>query len=293
MRVRLLGTAAGGGFPQWNCGCPNCRGVREKAIDAEPRTQASCAVSLDGRRWFLLHASPDVRAQIESFPPLWPTAGRASPIAGVLLANGDLDACLGLLMMRESTSFSVWGTSQVLDDFRGCTMAKTLQRRPDQVTFCALEPGRAVALADGLIVEAVPVPGKPPLHLAEARPGSPLDNAALVLSDGKTRVVWAPTVAEPTAALEQAVRSADAVLFDGTFFTDGELAELGLSTRTARQMAHLPVSESLPWLAAAPGRRILVHLNNTNPLLRADSEARKRVSEAGIEIGFDGMEVFP
>src|SRR5688572_22146456 len=170
MRVRVLGAGAGGGVPQWNCACRVCRAARADTQAVRPRSQASAAISRDGRIWFLLHASPDVREQIESFAPLHPRGTRDSPIGGVLLANGDLDACLGLLSLRESQPLAIYATGAVTSGFRDANaMARTLERFPGQVTWRRLELGVAMPLLDGagdpsgLEVTAYPVPGKVPL----------------------------------------------------------------------------------------------------------------------------------
>ena len=164
MQLRVLGSAAGGGFPQWNCGCANCSGVRAGTLRARPRTQECVAVSADGRRWVLLNASPEIRAQLESFPALWPRAPRHSPVAAVALTNGDLDHTLGLLSLRESYPISVYATAAVRDGFReGNALYRTLERFPDQVSWSALELGREAALADtGLFATAFPISGQAP-----------------------------------------------------------------------------------------------------------------------------------
>src|SRR5262249_9322456 len=189
MLVRVLGSAAGGGFPQWNCGCPNCRGVRDGSLDARPRTQASAAISADGASWFLLNASPEIRAQIESFALLHPRAARHSPLAGILLTNGDLDACLGLLSLRESQPLIVYATPAVRRGFcEGNRFYRTLERFPDQLSWrdLAVDAGpRPLMLAEGkasgLTVEAVAVPGKVPLHLVGIAADHSEQNLALVI----------------------------------------------------------------------------------------------------------------
>src|SRR5499425_414416 len=178
MLIRVLGSAAGGGFPQWNCGCPNCHGVRAGSLKATARTQESVAVSSDGDRWFLLNCSPEIRQQIESCPPLHPRGPRHSPIGAILLSNGDLDHCLGLLSLRESHPLAVYTTERVRRGFtEGNVLYRTLDRFPGQVTWHALRIGREEALISvdghpsGLLVEAVAVPGKLPIHLeGGARP---------------------------------------------------------------------------------------------------------------------------
>ena len=201
MLVRVLGSGAGGGVPQWNCACRICRAVRAGTRAIVPRSQASAAISGDGVSWYLLHASPDVRLQIESFQPLHPRGTRDSPIAGILLSNGDLDACLGLLSLRESQPLSVHATSAVTRGFRdGNPLVRTLERFPDQIKWIELGLGAEVTLRDGdgrptgLDVTAVAVPGKVPLHLVGRQPPSDEDNVALRVRDRASGrvLVWAP-----------------------------------------------------------------------------------------------------
>ena len=299
MQVRVLGSAAGGGFPQWNCGCPNCSGVRAGTLRAKPRTQECVALSADGERWFLLNASPEIRAQLESFPPLWPRGPRHSPVSGVVLTNGDLDHCLGLLSLRESHPISVWATSAVRAGFtEGNALYATLERFPDQVTWHELALGAEAPLGgdSGLSVTALPIPGKLPLHLEARRARSPADNVALRIRDARRRVTLAylPAVAGPSPEVQEAVRGADCTFFDGTFWSSDELIAAGLGTRRAEDMAHWPVGGpkgSLEFLGKLPGRRLLIHVNNTNPLLREDGPQHQAVYAAGVEVAHDGLEL--
>ena len=304
MLIRVLGSAAGGGFPQWNCGCANCRGVREGSVKALPRTQESVAVSADGERWFLLNASPEIRQQIESFPSLHPRAARHSPIAALLLTNGDLDHCLGLLSLRESHPLVVYATERLRRGFtEGNVLYRTLERTPDQVTWRTLKPGREEELAgrdgrgSGLSVEAVPVPGKPPIHLERAFAPDPEDSIAFKVREHASGRVLAyfSGVAAVTDAVLGALEDADGVLFDGTFWSDDELPSQGLGDKRAAQMAHVPIGGARGSLALLGGlaakRRIYIHINNTNPILREDSRERAAVVAAGWEVAWDGMEV--
>ncbi|HKU43056.1 MAG TPA: MBL fold metallo-hydrolase, partial [Polyangiales bacterium] len=212
----MLGSAAGGGFPQWNCGCDNCRAARSGSGDVWPRTQESVAVSADGDSWFLLNASPEVRAQIESFPALHPRAARHSPIAGVVLTNGDLDHCLGLLSLRESYPLGLYATASVERGFReGNVLFKTLQRFPGQLRFerLKLHESRALLRADGspsgLWIEAVPVPGKLPIHLEGSGQPSPEDNVGLLIREPASdrTLGYFPAVAAPCPQLTAAGES--------------------------------------------------------------------------------------
>jgi len=302
--IRVLGSAAGGGFPQWNCGCPNCRGAREGTIRARPRTQESVAVSADGDSWFLLNASPEVRAQIEACPALHPRAPRHSPIAGILLSNGDLDHCLGLLSLRESHPLVVYTTEAVRRGFtEGNVLYRTLQRFPEQVTWRMLKAGREDELLGpghrptGLSVEAVPVPGKPPVHLEGLAASDPEESVGFRIrqaASGRVLAYFSSAGALP-ASVRHAMQDADCIFFDGTFWASDELPALGLGTKRAEAMAHLPVGGRDGSLALLGGlrarRRLFIHINNTNPLLREDSDERAAVVAAGWEMAEDGMEI--
>lgn len=304
MRIRVLGSAAGGGFPQWNCGCSNCRGVREGTSRSAARTQESVAVSSDGERWFLLNCSPEIRFQVESFVGLHPKAPRHSPVAAIVVTNGDLDHTLGLLSLRESHPLVIYATERVRTGFtEGNVLYRTLERFPGQVTWRALEPGREAPLAgadgrpSGLLIEAVPVPGKQPIHLEHHGAGDPRDNVGLQIREAATgrRLAYFPAAGELTADVRRALGEADCVFLDGTFWSSDELPARGLGTKRAEDMAHLPVGGARGSLSAlqglAAGRRIYIHINNTNPLLCDDSPERKEAEAAGWEIAFDGMEV--
>lgn len=304
MRVLVLGTAAGGGFPQWNCGCPNCRGVREGSLRAEPRTETQIAVTADGVAWFLLGASPEIRAQIEGAPPLHARGPRHSPVAGIVLANGDLDHVLGLLCLREAHPLRLHATRAVREGFtEGNALYRTLERFAGQVTWDELRLGEPRSLdlpdgrASGLSVEAVAVPGKLPPHLAGLRAPSPEDTVGLVIREAARgrSLAFFPSVGAPTPALAPALREADLVLFDGTLFADDELISLGVGMQRAAELAHWPLGGaggSLAFLAELPARRkLLIHVNNTNPVLREGSPERAAVAAAGVEVARDGMEV--
>ncbi len=305
MRVRVLGSAAGGGFPQWNCGCYNCRGVRQGTLQASPRTQESLAFSADGESWFLLNASPEIRGQIESFAPLHPRGPRDCPIAGILLTNGDLDHCLGLLSLRESQRLSVYATERVRAGFvEGNALYATLQRFPGQVTWTGLAPGvaRELSLPDGkpsgLTLRPIAVPGQPPLHLRfKFSEPHPEDNVGFIIqaAAGGATFAYVPGCARVTPELADAVSGADCLFFDGTFWSSDELIALGLGTRRAEDMAHLPIGGSggsLAAFAARPrGQRFFIHINNTNPILREDSRERGEVQAAGWQVAHDGLEL--
>ena len=297
MLIRVLGSAAGGGFPQWNCGCANCRGIRDNTLRARARSQECVAVSADGASWLLLNCSPEIRQQIESFPGLHPRAPRHSPIAGIVLTNGDLDHCLGLLSLRESHPLVVYATEPVRRGFvERNVLYRTLERFPGQVTWRVLKTGREEEVA-GLTVEALAVPGKPPVHLESLAPSDPEENIGVrVRAPATGRVLaYLSAAGGVTDEILHALDGADAVFFDGTFWSSDELPKLGLGTKRAEEMAHVPVGGpggSLARLAGVrAGRRVYIHINNTNPMLREDSPERAEVSAAGWEIAWDGMEV--
>jgi pyrroloquinoline quinone biosynthesis protein B len=304
MRIKVLGAAAGGGFPQWNCGCPNCRDIRSGALAAKPLTQECVAVSADGERWFLLNASPEIRSQIENCPALHPREPRHSPIAAILLTNGDLDHCLGLLSLRESHPLVIYATERVHRGFtEGNVLYRTLQRFPGHVTWRTLAADEETELsgldgqASGLTVEAIAAPGKPPVHLEGNAPSDPGENIGVVIHERRTgkRLAYFSAAAAVTPAMRATFGRADCVFFDGTFWASDELISLGLGDKRAEEMAHLPVGGEGGSLQAFAGvrvpKKIYIHINNTNPLLRPHSAERGQVEAGGWEIAYDGMEV--
>jgi len=305
VKIRVLGSAAGGGCPQWNCACRNCRGARDGSVRIEARTQECVAVSADGEAWFLLNASPEVRAQIESFPALHPRRPRDSPIQGILLTNGDLDHTLGLLCLRESHPLVVYATEAVRRGFvESNVLYRTLQRFPGQVSWRTLRIGAEVELwkdggdRSGLSVEAFATPGKLPVHLEGLgyTPDS-RDNVGFRIRERGSRraLVYLPAVGRLTPEVLSAADGAGCLFFDGTFWSEDELRELGASEKRASDMAHLPIGGAGGSLAAFGGARtsprIYIHLNNTNPVLRDDSPERAAVDGAGWQVARDGMEI--
>ena len=304
MLVRILGSAAGGGFPQWNCGCPNCVGVRRGSIRALPRTQESVAISADGDSWFLLNASPEIRQQIESFDKLHPRRLRDTPIQGIVLTNGDLDHCLGLLSLRESQPLALYSTSRILRGFsEGNVLYRTLERFEGQAQWHELELGGAEqplqllnGAPSGLALRSFAAPGKPALHLDQSR-ADPGDNIGVLIRDLRANksLAYIPAAGSSSAAVVAAAAEADAVFFDGTFWSSDELIALGASSRRAEDMAHWPIggaAGSLRFLAELDrARRVYIHINNTNPILRDDSPERAALHAAGVEVASDGMEL--
>ncbi|GAA4894157.1 pyrroloquinoline quinone biosynthesis protein PqqB [Actinomycetospora straminea] len=296
MWLRVLGAGAGGGFPQWNCGCPGCRAVREGSRPASPRTQSSIAVSADRTTWFLVNASPDLRAQIEAAPELRPRDKRDSPIAAVLLTDAELDHTMGLLLLREGPGVAVHATDAsfaTLTD--GTGFVPTLERYT-QVTRHVVVPGETVALAEGLSYTAFDVP-----TVKKARFGGGTDIEGRVVgyrftdtTSGRT-AVYLPGVQEVTPAVHDELAAADVVLVDGTTWTDDEMIRLGLASKTARDMGHLAVDGPDGSLAVLSGlraeRKIYVHINNSNPMLLEDSAEYATVTARGAEVATDGLEV--
>jgi pyrroloquinoline quinone biosynthesis protein B len=292
--LRVLGSAAGGGSPQWNCGCPVCAAVR--ARPGLGRTQSSAAVSADHRRWFLINASPDVRSQIEAFPGLHPQdAERTTPLEAVLLTDAELDHTLGLLLLREARALRLYATPAVhkaLCD--GSGILRTLERYC-QVEWQAIVPGADVRLTDGLSCRAFDAP-----TTKRARFGAEVDHGRVVgyrLTDERSggTLVYLPGVQALTPAVRAEIEGCDCLLIDGTCWRDDELVRLGLSGRTSREMGHLPIDGPDGSLAQVPAlgvrRTIFVHMNNTNPILLADTPERRVVEDSGMEVAMDGLEV--
>lgn len=284
-------------MPQWNCACDNCVLARAGDARVARRTQDSIAVSGRGDQWLLVNASPDIGVQLQSFAPLHPRGPRDTPIAAVALTNGDLDHVVGLLSLRESQPFSVLTTERVREGLvERNAMLRTLARTPDQVTWRRLELGRELLLDDvGVAVTALAAPGKLPVHLTGVIPPSPEDNVALRIRDLTTnRVLVVATAIGSLDGLGDVLAPADAYLFDGTFWADDELVALGLGKARAKDMAHVPVGGpdgTLARLGRLDGRRVLTHINNTNPVLREGSAERAQVERAGWEVAFDGLEI--
>ncbi|MBX3332936.1 MAG: pyrroloquinoline quinone biosynthesis protein PqqB [Nitrospira sp.] len=303
MVIRVLGSAAGGGFPQWNCACVNCAGVRKGRIAAITRMEESVGLSAGASDWFLINASPDIRAQIESCVSLHPPQSRSSPIQAIVLTNGDLDHCLGLLTLRENHRLVIYTTDSVRRGFtEGNVLYRTLQRFAEQVTWrtLKLDVEEPLLLADGrpsgLSVMAVAVPGKLPIHLEGlVSPGEPDVNVGLRFRQSDDGGVFAyfPAVGRITSSVLNALEDADCIMFDGTFWSSDELSAPGFLGKSAEDLAHWPVSGSHGSLAMlsqiTARRRVFIHINNTNPMLRVDSPERTLVDAAGWEVAWDGM----
>lgn len=299
IRVRILGAAAGGGLPQWNCACQNCQAARRGSIQAQ--TQSSVAISSDGRRWFLINASPDLRAQFGAFAPLHPASSpaRNNPLEAILLTNADLDHTLGLLLLREGEPLHLHA-SKAVREYLSCDLAFI----PILTAFCGVvwhEPPvkqwASLSLKNGqpsgLAYQAIPLRSPPPVFSSN-KTSINEQTLAFLIKDKRSggTLLIAPDVFEITQNLEDALRNVDAVLFDGTFWSEDELGVVKTSARKASAMGHLPIKNgSLDILSRSPARnRIYLHINNTNPILFPGSTERQAVESAGIVIGCDGME---
>lgn len=293
----VLGAGAGGGVPQWNCGCQVCRLAWSGDARVKPRTQSSLAVTTDCKSWLLLNASIDLRQQIIATPALQPrSAARSSPIAAVLLTNADIDHAAGLLVMRERQPFSIFGTPSTLDMIAANPIFEAVGRD--------IAPRRAVNLGEtfepmpGLIVELFSTPGKVPLWLEGGEVTTDDIGEGTVgvsIAAAGRKLIYAPGCARMTEGLRERVATADVVLFDGTLFADDEMIAAGLGDKTGRRMGHMPISGADGTLEAFPreaaGRRIFTHVNNTNPILIEGSPEESIVKAAGWEVAFDGMEI--
>lgn len=295
MQVRVLGAAAGGGFPQWNCHCNNCRRLRLGTLKGTARSQAQVAISPDGGAWHLLNASPDLRLQIESSPCLWPSEGiRHSPIRSVVITSAEIDAVVGLLSLREFQPFTVYSTRAVQDILRReNSLFQALHRLEDQVRWCAFCPGNVFELDSELSVEAIPLGGGYPTFAGGTRP---MEEAVvgLAIEHGGRSLLFLPGVGEITENLLEWMEKSDVLLFDGTFWSDDELSRVQQGARTARQMGHVPMSGPSGSLETLKGlkrpKKIFMHINNTNPVLDEESAERRALTDGGWELAYDGME---
>ena len=298
LKALVLGSGAGGGVPQWNCGCRVCR-LAWNGTRVKPRTQAGLALSIDGENWLLLNASIDLRQQILATPALHPKGGgRHSPIAAIVLTNAEVDSSAGLLALRERQPLAIFGTETTLDAIGA--------NRMFDVVDPAVAPRRAVRLGEpfeplpGIKLELFSVPGKVPLWLEEENVGTDEmgeETVGVAVEAVGKRLVYAPACARVTEDLEARIATVDALFFDGTLFTDDEMIVNGLGEKTGKRMGHMPVSGPGGTLEALDRhghvRRVLIHINNSNPILIEGSPEEAKVRAAGWEIAFDGMEIAP
>ena len=302
MHIRLLGTGAGGGFPQWNCNCHNCKRLRAGTIKSSARTQSSITVSSNGEDWVLFNASPDIRAQIESFPPLQPARKiRDTGICAIILCDGQIDHTTGLIILREHDKpWDVYCTRSVYEDmttgypvfnilghFRGVNWHEV---QTDQTSF-------TITKADNLVFTAVPLKSEAPPYSPHRHNTVPGDNVGFRVEDTATgkNLFYAPGLGIIEDHVLEYMKNADVLLVDGTMWTNDEMAKHGISNKLASEMGHLDqsskggIKETLDSLDRP--RKILIHINNTNPILDEESEERKLLNDSGIEVSYDGMEI--
>ena len=304
MKIRVLGSAAGGGFPQWNCNCPNCAGLRAGTLRATARTQSSIVVSGgSATEWVLVNASPDLLAQLQANPVLQPgRAIRDSALCGIVLADGQVDHTTGLYMLREaSRPWPLWCTDSTYADLtRGNPILAVLTH------YCGVDRKRIGLEGEQFVVDglptvrwrALPVASKPAPYSPNRESPVPGDNIALEITDEITgrAAFYAPGLGAIDQTIWRTMQSARCVLVDGTFWTDDEMIQLGVSRKRGRDIGHLPQSGPggmLEWLDRLPPgtRKVLIHINNTNPILVEDSAPRAELARRGIEVAFDGMEI--
>jgi pyrroloquinoline quinone biosynthesis protein B len=303
MIIKVLGSAAGGGFPQVNCNCCNCGDARRGLPGLQPRTQSSLAVSGDGRSWVLLNASPDLRQQIAATRELWPLPGdgvRCTPIKAVVLTNGDVDHVAGLLSLREGMAFSLYAAARVHAALAANSLFNVLDAQ--LVPRNSLPLDRPLQIPGGLTLEAFAVPGKIALYLEDAGSADTFgtqqgDTLGLKLIDGASGAAafYIPACAAMDSSLAARLQGAALVLFDGTLYTDDEMILQGLSGKNGHRMGHMSISGPHGSIAALANldvkRKVFVHINNSNPLLRDESPERRTVEQAGWEVASDGMEI--
>jgi pyrroloquinoline quinone biosynthesis protein B len=290
----VLGSAAGGAFPQWNCRCPVCQLAWAGDKRVRPRTQASIAVSSGDGRWTLLNASPDLGQQIRATRVLHPAGAlRGSPIEAVVLTGAEIDQIAGLLSLRESTPFTLYATPSS----HAAVAANAMFSALGAMARRAVNPGERFMLAGNIEAQLFTVPGKVPLYLEGDDPEIGAESAANVgieLQHEGARLVFVPGAAAVTDAMRARFAQADVVLFDGTVFTDDEMQRTGTGTKTGRRMGHMPIDGeggALQALAGLKTRRIFMHINNTNPIQIDGSAERAKVEAAGWQVAEDGMEI--
>ena len=301
MKIRVLGAGAGGGFPQWNCNCDNCRRLRQGQLNGKARTQSSIAISTDNRNWLLFNTSPDIRAQLEAFPAIQPKQGiRDTGIRAILLIDSQIDHTTGMLMLREGKPLEVYCTEMVRQDltsgFPLFTMLKdycTVNHHPiacDETPFTI--PG-----IDDIRIYAHALKSKAPPYSPHRHDPHQGDNIGVIIEQISTgrSLYYSPGLGEIEPHVMAAMQRVDCLMVDGTFWTDDEMVQQGISHKHAREIGHLPQSgpggmiEVLNGVAKA--RKILIHINNTNPILDEDSPERKTLDAAGIEVAYDGLEI--
>jgi pyrroloquinoline quinone biosynthesis protein B len=303
MQIRILGSGAGGGFPQWNCNCRNCAGFRKGTLNAQARTQSSIAISEDGERWILFNASPDIRAQLASFPAMQPArALRDTGISAIVLMDSQVDHTTGLLSLREGLPLDVWCTRQVHDDLStGFPLFEMLRHWNGGLNWREIEASEqtsfTIPCAPSLELTTIPLLSNAPPYSPRRDNPHPGDNIGLFIREAKTgrTVLYAPGLGQPDDRIKNWMKQADVLLVDGTVWHDDEMIRQEVGTKTGQQMGHLAQAGEggmIELLDSMPAsRKILIHINNTNPILDEDSPERAELAEHRIEVSRDGMDI--
>jgi len=308
MRIRVLGSAAGGGYPQWNCACPNCAGIRQGRVKARPRSQAQVVITHDNFHWFLLNASPDLRQQLLATAELHPSAASpGSPVSTLILTSADVDSVMGLLHLREFQPLRIYSTlsvRRVLTEENSIFRVLTRSNPPVRWELLPLDrliplvPPSSLGMKDGLFCKAVPLLGSFPDYVSDSLRGSFPPEEAVVgvqLVHKEKRFFYGPSLPGVGEEWQRAIDESDLALLDGTFWKDDELIAAKRNRKTAREMGHVPLWGERGLLKRpfrlGKTRKVLIHINNTNPVLNEDSPEYKAVRDAGWEIAFDGMEL--
>jgi pyrroloquinoline quinone biosynthesis protein B len=302
VRIKVLGAAAGGGLPQWNCTCTNCSALRQSHPNIQSRTQSQLAVTADELTWFLINASPDLRQQLINNSEIHPdpTKGlRNTPVAGIILTNADLDHVLGLLLMREFTPVRIYATSPVISILKKNSFFQMLDRLPGQSRWTEIQPGVSFHAGNDLICTPIALSNSLPTYIGEEERVT-LDatgaTIGLILEDpqGK-RAAYLPALPSVTTPLKELLSTCSTIFIDGTFWSDDELQRIQPGTPLARSMGHLPIDGPDGSLASfkdlSNTRKIYTHINNTNPILQEQSSERRTIEDAGWEVAWDGLEI--
>ena len=302
MFVHVLGSGAGGGFPQWNCNCTNCKGVREGTIKASPRSQSSIAISANGTDWILFNASPDIKKQLDDFPALQPARQvRDTAITAIVITDAQIDHVTGMLTLREHNKpWDVYTTNAVYEDLTtGFPVFNILGhfRGINHHEIATDESSFTIPTAEGLVFTAVPLKSEAPPYSPHRHNTVPGDNIGMRIEDTRTgkNLFYAPGLGVAEPHVMEYMANADVVLVDGTVWTDDEMSHEGISNKRAQEMGHLDQSSKGGIMEILSGmdkpRKFLIHINNTNPILNEESPQRKTLEPAGIEVSYDGMDI--
>ncbi|ENX32037.1 coenzyme PQQ synthesis protein B [Acinetobacter colistiniresistens] len=301
MHIYILGSAAGGGFPQWNCNCPNCHGLRTGRIQAKVRTQSSIALSENGTDWILLNASPDIRQQLFDFKAAQPARKlRDTGIRDVILMDSQLDHTTGLLSLREGCPMNVWCTEMVYQDLStGFPVFNMLKHWNGGLRYQKIDPHQAFKIAGFETLEFIPwvIQSAAPPYSPHRHDPHEGDNIALIIKDHKTQkqLFYAPGLGKIDEPIMQIMQQSDCVMIDGTLWTDDEMQQTGVGSKTGREMGHLYISGeggSLSYLKQlSRPRKVLIHINNTNPILNENSAELAELKANAVEVAYDGMQI--